>query len=393
MNCNDLAKSVQGDVINWRRELHQIPEVGLDLPQTSKYISDQLDNMGIPHRKNVGVSGIVGIIEGKKPGKTIALRADMDALPILEETGLDFASTNGNMHACGHDCHSAILLGVAKILNKNKDNMTGNVKLIFQPAEEGPGGAKPMLDDGAFENPKVDGVMGLHIGGITGDRRDGQVIVSYGSMMACLDRFKMTIKGKGSHGAYPENSIDPISITSQIIGNVQTIISREISPTDPAVITFGMIKGGSQYNIIPDTVELEGTVRAVDQTVRANLAKRFKEISKSVADGMRGSVEIDYTFGYPPVINNSEITKQFVDSAKKVMPEDEIIEIKKPVMGGEDMAYFINEVPGTFFFLSSHQPVDGILYPHHNSKFAVNEDIFKRGVALLLQATNDWLEK
>jgi amidohydrolase len=393
VNIKDLAKSVQEDVIKWRRDLHRIPEVGLDLPETSQYIADRLDEMGIPYKKNVGVSGIVGLIEGSHPGKTIALRADMDALPIVEETGLPFASVNGNMHACGHDAHAAILLGAAKILNDNKGSLMGNVKLIFQPAEEGPGGAKPMLEDGAFENPKVDGVLGLHIGGLTEDNKGGEVLVSYGSMMACLDRFKITIKGKGCHGAYPENGIDPISIASQVISNVQTIISREISPTDPGVITFGMIKGGFQYNIIPDSVEVEGTVRAVDQKVREFLAKRFEEISRNVVEGMRGSIEMEYTFGYPPLVNNSEITKQFVESAKKIVDEEDIVEMKKPVMGGEDMAYFINSVPGTYFFLSSQLPIDGVLFPHHNSKFALNETVFERGVALLVQAVTDWLNK
>ncbi|SCZ78574.1 M20 metallopeptidase family protein [Acidaminobacter hydrogenoformans] len=393
MNIQELAKALQEDVVKWRRDLHRIPEVGMDLPETSKYIAERLEEMRIPYKKNVGGSGIVGLIEGSQNGRTIALRADMDALPIVEETRLSFASINGNMHACGHDAHAAILLGAAKVLNDNKESLKGNIKLIFQPAEEGPGGAKPMLDEGVFENPKVEGVLGLHIGGLTEGSRDGEVLVSYGSMMACLDRFKMTIKGKGCHGAYPENGIDPISIAAQVISNVQTIISREISPTDPGVVTFGMINGGFQYNIIPDTVVVEGTVRAVDQKVREFLAKRLEEISKNVVEGMRGSIDIEYTFGYPPLVNHPEITKQFVESAKKIVDGKDIIEMKKPVMGGEDMAYFINEVPGTFFFLSSHLPIDGVLYPHHNSKFALNEAIFEKGVALMVQAATDWLDK
>lgn len=393
MDIKALAKSVQEDVIIWRRDLHRIPEVGLELPETAKYISKRLEEMGIPHQNHIGGSGIVGLIEGAQPGKTIALRADMDALPIVEETALPFASTNGNMHACGHDAHAAMLLGTAKVLNDNRDKLKGNVKLIFQAAEEGPGGAKPMLNEGAFENPKVEGVLGLHIGSLTEDSKNGEVLVSYGSMMACLDRFKMTIKGKGCHGAYPHDGIDPISIAAQVISNVQTIISREVSPTDPGVITFGMIKGGSQYNIIPDEVVVEGTVRAVDQKVREYLASRLKDISTHVTEGMRGAVAIEYVFGYPPVVNHPEITKQFVASAKKIVNEDEIIEMKKPVMGGEDIAYFLNEVPGTFFFLNSLMPIEGKVYPHHNSKFALNEAIFERGVALMTQAVVDWLEK
>ncbi|WP_235601423.1 M20 family metallopeptidase [Tissierella sp. P1] len=207
-----IAKSqeVEKNIINWRRELHQIPEVGLNLPQTSQYIAKQLKNMGIEYKENVGVSGIVGLIRGGQQGKTIALRADMDALPIREETGLSFASQNGNMHACGHDAHAAILLGVAKVLSENKNKLKGNVKLIFQPAEEGPGGAKPMIEDGALENPKVDAVMGLHVGSLTDAKKEGLVMVSYDSMMACLDRFKLKLIGSGCHGAYPETGIDQL---------------------------------------------------------------------------------------------------------------------------------------------------------------------------------------
>ncbi|WP_333638398.1 amidohydrolase [Tissierella praeacuta] len=393
MDIIKSAKRVEESIINWRRDLHQIPEIGLNLEQTSQYVIKQLEEMGIEYRKNIGVSGIVGLIKGDKPGRTIALRADMDALPIKEETGLPFASKNGNMHACGHDAHTAILLGAAKVLNENKDKIKGNVKLIFQPAEEGPGGAKPMIEDGALKEPKVDAIMGLHVGNLTENSKEGSIMVSYNNMMACLDRFKLKLIGKGCHGAYPETGVDPIAMAGYFISNVQSIISRELSPTDPAVVTIGKVNGGFAYNIIPDSVELEGTVRAVDQKVRENIAKRIEDFAKGISETMRGTYEYEYVFGYPPLVNDKEFTKDFIESAKKIIPEEDIVEMKKPAMGGEDMAYFLNEAPGTFFFMSTPRAVNGEYYPHHNSKFDINEEILWKGAALLIQGVMDYLEK
>lgn len=393
MDIINKAKEVEESIIEWRRSLHQIPEVGLDLPKTSQYVAKQLEEMGIEYRKNVGVSGIVGLIKGEKEGKTIALRADMDALPIKEETGLPFAAQNGNMHACGHDAHTAILLGVAKVLSENKGKIKGNVKLIFQPAEEGPGGAKPMIDDGALENPKVDAIMGLHVGSLTEAKKEGLIMVAYDEMMACLDRFKLRLIGKGCHGAYPETGVDPIAMAAYFLSNIQSIVSRELSPTDPAVVTVGKINGGFAYNIIPNNVEIEGTVRAVDQKVRENIGKRIEEFAKGISQTMRGGYELEYVFGYPPLVNDEEFTRDFVESAKKIIPEEDIMVMKKPVMGGEDMAYFLNEVPGTFFFMNTPRAVDGEFYPHHNCKFDINEDILWRGAALLIQGALDYLER
>ncbi|MDK2917520.1 MAG: hypothetical protein PWQ37_253 [Candidatus Petromonas sp.] len=386
------SKKIQEEIVSWRRELHQIPEVGLQLPQTSAYVKERLEEMGIEYRDNVGGYGVVGLIKGSKPGRTIALRADMDGLAIKEETGLSFASTNGNMHACGHDAHTAMLLGAAKILNENKASLKGNIKLIFQPAEEGPGGAKPMIEDGALENPKVDAVIGLHIGRVVDGLPSGKIGVCYGKLMACLDRFHIKIKGKGCHGAYPEQGVDPVAITGQVITALQNIVSREVKATDPAVLTIGKVHGGRAYNIIPDFVELEGTVRATDKEVRERIARRIEEVIENITKGMRGEYEYEYTFGYPPLVNDEDFTLDFVNSAKKIISEDDIIEIKVPVMGGEDMAYFLEEVPGTFFFLSSIKEIDGIVYPHHNSKFDLDEEVFWLGTALLTQGAIDWLE-
>lgn len=387
----DEIKGMQNEIVNWRRELHQIPEVGLEVPVTAAYVSKVLDEMGIEHRKNVGGHGIVGLIKGGTEGKTILLRADMDALAIKEETGLSFASTNGNMHACGHDSHTAMLLGAAKFLNEHKAELKGNVKLIFQPAEEGPGGAKPMIDDGAMENPTVDAALGLHIGVIFRELAEGQIGVHYGNIMACLDRFTIKVIGKGCHGAMPHTGVDPVAISGQVISALQTIVSREIKPTSPAVVTIGKLHGGSAYNVIPDFIEIEGTARALDTETREKIAASIESIVAGITRGMHGDYEYNYTFGYPPVVNDAEFTRTFVESAKKIMDEKDIFEIKEPTMGGEDMAYYLNMVPGTFFFLSGGNEEKGIIYPHHNSKFDVDEDVFWKGSALLVQGAMDWL--
>lgn len=385
-------KDIQQDIVKWRRDLHQIPEIGLELPKTAAYVSEQLTELGIEHITGVAGYGIVGLIKGGREGKTIMLRADMDALAIKEETGLPFASTNGNMHACGHDTHTAMLLGATKILNKYKDELKGNVKLIFQPAEEGPGGAKPMIDAGAMENPKADACLGLHIGVIFRELKEGQIGVHYGNIMACLDSFKIRVKGKGCHGAMPHTGVDPVAITGQVISALQTIVSREIKPTSPAVVTIGKLHGGSAYNVIPDYIDIEGTARALDNETREKIASSIESIVAGITRGMHGDYEYSYTFGYPPVVNDAEFTKGFVESAKKLMPEEDIFEIKEPTMGGEDMAYYLNMVPGTFFFLAGGNEEKGITYPHHNSKFDVDEDVFWKGSALMVQGAIDWLE-
>ena len=385
------VKKIEPDIINWRRDLHQIPELGLELPNTIKYIKGKLDEMGIEYKTLVNGNAIVSLIRGGKEGRTIALRADMDALPIKEETNLPFASTNGCMHACGHDAHASMLLGAAKILNENKANLHGNVKLFFQPGEEYPGGALPMIEEGAMEN--VDSVLGLHAGAISKDVEKGKIGVSYGPMMASMDRILIKIKGKGAHGAYPELSIDPISTAAEVISALQRVVSREIKAVDPAVLSITRINGGFNQNIIPDNVELEGTVRTVNNETRQLIARRIEEITKGITAAMRADYEVQYDFKYPPLINSEEFTKFFVDSAKKIIAEEDIFEMKYPVMGGEDMAYFLEKAPGTFFFLSNPKEIDGVTYPHHNPKFDIDESLLYRGTALFVQTVFDYLSK
>lgn len=388
----EQVREIEQEVIGWRRDLHQIPELGNELPQTSAYICGVLTELGIPFERGIGIEfGILGEIDSGKPGKTVALRADMDALKVIEETSLDFASTNGCMHACGHDGHSSILLGVAKILNENKDAFTGRVRLLFQPGEEIAAGAKPMVEAGVLEG--VDYILGLHIGNISEELKPGMVMLSTGPMMACLDNFQMKVKGVGAHGAYPHQGIDPVVVTSHIIIGLQEIISRELNPVEPGVITIGQFTSGSAYNIIPDYAELQGTARAMTNETRQYLARRIGEVAEGIARGFRCEVEYNYNFAAPPVINDEEVAHKVVASARKIMDHEMVQYLKNPTMIGEDFSYYLERVPGAFIFLGNPLPIDGVIYPHHNSKFALDEGEFKTGIELLTQATVDLLNE
>lgn len=392
MDILQLTKNVEEDMIRWRRDLHRIPELGLELPKTSAYVQGVLDELGIEYKTLVNGNAIVGLIHGGQEGPVMALRADMDALPIREETGLEFASDNGKMHACGHDGHTAMLLGAAKVLQENRNLIKGKVKLLFQPGEEYPGGALPMIEEGAMEDPKVDAVMGIHNGHIFPEIPKGMVGIKYGPMMASMDRILLKIKGKGAHGAYPHDSIDPISMSFQIGTALQTLVSRETKPVDPVVLSICRIEGGFNQNIIPGMVEMEGTVRTLNRETRSRIARRIEELSKGIAQSMRGDAELTYDFKYPPLINDEEFTRFFRDIAVKVVGEEKIFEMKEPVMGGEDMAYFLEKAPGTFIFLNNPKEIDGDIYPHHNSKFDIDESYFKVGAALFVQTVFDYLK-
>lgn len=391
MDIQHAVKNIEAKIISHRRELHKIPELGLELPKTAAYVKAQLTALGIPFQELVNGNALVGLIKGDFPGKTLAIRADMDGLPVREATGLEFSSQNENMHACGHDGHTAMLLGAAKVLNENRHLLHGSVKLLFQPGEEYPGGAKPMIEEGCMENPHVDAVIGLHEGNINNVVMPGEIGVSYGKSMASMDRILLRVIGKGVHGAYPEQGVDPIVIAAEIISSLQRIISREINAADNGLISICRIQGGFNQNIIPDVVEMEGTVRATDPEVREKLARRISEVAQGIAQTFNAQCEVTYEFKYPPLVNNRAFTERFVESAKKIMPEDKIRTIEKPIMGGEDMAYFLEQVPGTFFFLSNPREIDGKYWPHHNPRFDVDESQFWLGSALFVQTALDYL--
>ncbi len=381
MDILKTVKETEKDIIAWRRHLHENPEIGFDLPGTIDFVCKKLDEFGIEYDRTAAKSAVIGYIRGAGAGDVIALRADMDALPVCESTGLEYASKNSFMHACGHDAHTAILLGAAKILNGLKDRFNGTVKLIFQPAEEIGVGSVDICEKGLLDDVKE--IIGLHVGCISGETEKGEFLFAKGSMMACMDKFTVKVKGVGAHGAYPALSVDPIVIGSHIVVAIQEILGREIAPTEPAVVTVGKFNAGSAFNIIPPEAELEGTVRAVTDETRDLIAKRLEEMTASVAKAFRGSVEFKYFRQPPPLVNNARVTEKAMEAAAELFPND-IKLMQKPVMGGEDFAWYLKKVPGTFIFLSTPMEIEGKVWPHHNPKFALDESQFYKGCALFV---------
>lgn len=393
MDVIKLAKENEDLMIQMRRDLHQIPELELELPETVKYVKSKLDEWKVPYKELVNGNGIVALVEGDGEGKCIAIRADMDALPVTEETGLEFASKHhGNMHACGHDSHTAIGLTTCKIVNDNKDKINGSVKFIFQPGEEIPGGAKPMIDEGALENPKVDYILGLHGGGLSGEKV-GTIGFREGALMASMDRFSIKVCGKGGHGANPHTTVDPIIISAEILMGLQKIVSREIAPVESGLVSVCKIEGGTSQNIIPDEVNMLGTARSLNEEVRDTLEKRITEISQGIAKTYGGSAEVNYERMYPVLNNDVEFTKHVKSLAVELF-NDEVVDLKNPTMGGEDVAFFLQEVPGTYMFLSNLKAhSDGKFYSNHNSKFDLDEAEFYKGVSIFLATIFDMLSK
>lgn len=387
------AYAIKDEIIKWRRDLHKIPEVGMFLPKTFEYVKKKLDEFNIEYTTYKNHSGISAVL-GKKEGKTIAIRADMDALAIKEETNLEFKSENDNMHACGHDGHTAILLGVAKILKKNEDKLNGKIKLIFQPCEEiGPGGALAMIEDGVLENPKVDAMLALHVDSKLGEYKNGDALVRYGSMSAAEDPINIKIIGKGGHASTPNLCIDPISVATLLINNIQYILTREVNQTIPTVISFSSIQGGrNTNNIIPDTVEIKGTVRNTDNETRKYVLHRIEEIVSGLTKLMRADFELDFYGGCPAVINDKDMVDMFLNSSKKILGKDNVHILNDYNMGAEDAGFFFERIPGCYFRL--YNPVafeDGVVYPPHNSKYLMDDSVLYKGIALMLQTAMDYL--
>lgn len=394
MNMWKECEALQDGLVKMRRELHQIPEIGKMLPKTQQYVVKELEKLEIPYRCSKTDSSIIADITGGKPGKTIALRADMDALTIQEANEIDYISTHeGCMHACGHDAHTAMLLGAAKVLCEHKEELCGNVRLLFQTAEELSKGAPIMIEDGAMEG--VDAVFGQHIGTII-DREApaGTIIAVPGCCMASFDRFVIKVKGKGCHGSSPEKGVDPINIASHIVISLEEIIAREIAATKAAVTTVGSIHGGNVYNVIPETVMIEGTIRALEEEVRQYQAKRIQEIACGVAETFGGTAEVEMDWGAPPVVNHDEMTKLAQEAAKNVVGEEHVIvSLPAPNMGGEDFAYYLQKAPGAFCFLSSSNAEKHTDIPHHNPKFNIDEDVLYKGSALFVDIVERFLNR
>ena len=378
-----------------RRDFHMNPELGFREIRTGGIVAKELESLGIEVTKGVGKTGVVGYLEGAKPGPTVLLRFDMDALPIVEDTGAEYASKNtGVMHACGHDGHTAIGLTVAKILQAHKDELAGSVKFCFQPSEEGSngeevGGAEMMLRDGVLDDPKVDTTISMHL---WNEKPLGWVNVAQGPVMAGAEIFKIKLIGKGGHGAVPNATVDPVVAAAQIINAAQTIVSRNVGPLETAVVSFTMIHGGTAFNIIPQEVVLEGTIRTFDPRVRQTVVKRFEEIVNGLAAAMGCQVEMDLNQLTPALINASAITARVQETARRVLPQSSHDNSAYLTMGSEDMAYMQAKVDGCYFFVGSADKERHLDYGHHHPKFDFDEKALINGAALMAAAAADFLK-
>ncbi len=401
------AESIRTKVIEWRRDFHQHPELGNQENRTAAIVAQHLRSLGMDVQTGVAKTGVVGVLKGGKPGPVVALRADMDGLPVTERVSLPFASKVrttyndqevGVMHACGHDTHVAMLMGVAEILSGMKKELRGSVKFIFQPAEEGPppgeeGGAELMVKEGVLENPKVAVIFGLHINSQT---PVGQITYRPGGTMAAVSDMKITIKGTQAHGAYPWSSIDPIVVAAQVINQLQTIVSRNLNVTEnPGVVTIGSIHGGVRSNIIPEQVELLGTVRTFTKADETLFVERIKTIATKTAEaaGAKAEVIIPYSARYPVTFNDLALTEQMLPSLQYSAGKEQV-KLKAPVTGAEDFSFFQEKVPGLFFFLGG-MPVDQdpLKAPsHHTPDFFIDESGFDLGVRALCNLVFDYLQ-
>jgi amidohydrolase len=374
---------LQPHLVEWRRHLHQRPELGFQEYLTTQFITEKLQEWGISHQTGIAKTGIVATIEGRQPGPVLAIRADMDALPIQEENEVSYRSQhNGRMHACGHDGHTAIALGTAYYLSQHRDTFAGTVKLIFQPAEEGPGGAKPMIEAGALRNPDVDAIIGLHL---WNNLPLGTVGVRSGGLMAATECFRCTIIGKGGHGAIPDQTVDSIVVAAQIVTALQTIVSRNVSPLDTAVVTVGEFHAGTAVNVIADSANIGGTVRYFRPELGEKIPQRLEQIIAGICSSHGASYEFNYWRLYPPVINDSRIAELVKSAASAVVETPAGIVPECQTMAGEDMSFFLQEVPGCYFFLGSANLSQNLAYPHHHPRFDFDETALSMGVEIFVR--------
>ncbi|MGL4671625.1 M20 family metallopeptidase [Cetobacterium sp.] len=373
-------------IIEMRREFHKYPEQSFQEFRTSKRIAEELAKFGIEF-KIVAKTGVVGFINKGKKGKKIALRADMDALEVQECNDLEFCSVNkGVMHACGHDGHTAMLLGAAKVLNEIKDEIDGEIKLYFQPAEEIAQGALKMFEEEPLTG--IDGCFGIHL---WSDVPCGKVSVEAGPRMASADLFEIVITGKGGHGSLPHQTVDAVVTASALVMNLQSIVSREISPLESSVVTVGSFNSGTRFNVIANQAVLKGTTRTFNPEIRNNFENILKRVTKGTCDTYRATGEVKYTFGTAPSINDERCSEIAAQSVKTLLGDDGIIKMEK-ITGGEDFCYFLQQVPGVLAFVGAGNPEKGAHYPHHHEKFSIDEDCLEIGAALYAQYAIDFLK-
>ncbi len=378
-----------------RRDFHIHPELGFHEIRTGGIVAKELEALGMEVTKGVGKTGVVALLEGAHPGPTLLLRFDMDALPILEDTGAEYASlTAGVMHACGHDGHTAIGLTVAKMLHAQRDQLKGTVKFVFQPAEEGPsgedvGGALMMMRDGVLENPKPDMALSLHV---WNDKPLGWVNVAAGPIMSGAELFTIKLTGKGGHGAAPEISVDPIVAAAQIVTALQSIVARNVSPLQTAVVSVTAIHGGDAFNVIPQEVEMRGTIRTFELAVRERVLARFNEIVVGVANSLGCAAQIEVKRVTPATVNNAAVAAKVQETVRRVLPEADLDTTPYVTMGSEDMGFMLEKVDGCYFLVGSADKSRHLNYGHHHPKFDFDEEALVRGAALMASAAADLLK-
>lgn len=398
MDINNISQKIlnktaeiESKIIEIRHQIHQNPELSFAETETAALAASEMRKLGFEVKENIFGTGVTATFKnsGEKDAKTLLIRADMDALPVQEKNDLDFYSKkDGVMHACGHDGHTAILIGTAVVLKELAADFKGNIKFLFQPGEETSGGADGMIKEGVLKNPKVDAALGLHLWGST-----PQGIVEYksGPFMASPDHFDLKIIGRGGHAARPHNTIDPIPIGAEIISALQKIVSRRIDPLESAVISVCNFEAGSTHNVIPDTALLKATVRSLKPKVREQLAENIESVIKNICNIYGADYQLDYVFGYPPVINDSEMTELLANSAAKILGKARVKERVNAEMGGEDFSFFGNEIPAVFYFLGIAP--EGEIINHHQSDFKFDDSVLKDGVAVMVQTAVDFFNK
>jgi amidohydrolase len=381
-DLRESAEEIAPGVIADRRYLHQHPELGFHEENTARFVVERLRALNLDDlQTGIAKTGVVGILHGGKgPGRTVLLRADMDALPMTELNDVPYKSENpGAMHACGHDAHTAMLLGAARVLAGRREEFAGTIKFLFQPSEEAnAGGAAPMIEAGVMENPHVDAAFGIHVGS---NIPAGKVAVLAGPVNAAADSAIVTIRGLGGHAARPQMAIDPIVIGAHCIVALQSLVSREVNPLSPAVITVGTLHAGTVSNVIPEDAHFEATIRTFDEQTRALLAERIPQVIRGICETFRATAEVKYELGYPPLVNNAEMAA-LVKSVALDVVGPERVQDSEPGMGAEDMSYFLNAVPGAFYRLGVRNEATGKTYGHHHPRFDIEEDALATGVAM-----------
>ncbi len=383
------VRAVRDEAVRTRREIHRWPELGFEEVRTAALAARTLRRIGLRVKTGVAKTGVVALLQGGRPGPTLLVRADMDALPLTEETGAPYASRRpGRMHACGHDAHVAISLGAAHVLSADRERLPGSVKFIYQPAEESPGGALPMIEAGVLSSPRVDAAIALHM---WNDLPTGSLGVRSGALLACTDRFEVTIIGKGGHGAAPHQAIDPIVTAAEVISALQTIPSRVVSPLEPVVVSVCQIHGGTAFNVIPDQVTLAGTVRTFNRDLRRRLPRMMEEVVRGVTSAHRAKYEFRFDAHYPSTVNDPAMTSLVRGVAERLVGARNVSDDVR-TMGGEDMSYFLERVPGCFFFVGSAHPRKGAPGPHHSARFDIDEDSIPVGIEMLVRCVRAYLE-